>query len=403
MAKKKGCGNMRNYIREEGKNRILCMEAENTGTDTVAKGMLESNEIGGLIPFSVMRFDSTVTAEYNISGYMSLSELVKEKLTDKDIRSLLSSVLCSYEEAGEYMIKPERIIFESEMMFYDRNSGKLHLCVYPFTDRIQYSLKEFLKDFICGLRFDVSEDCSCIGRMLGYLNSCEEFSSDDFRNILFSENETLKSAAASDSAVTADNTYMTVYDADRYNETEPSSEKTVKNSENRISVSLDAFADDEEYEDNDSGGFLSRIFGSFKLSGKKNSEKSLLNSRITDTDEDFLIPDSINETILLSEKNEGSRPHLIRMSSNEIIELSGNSFRIGSDNDSVDYCISDNCAVSRVHAEIKRKGGCFFIADNHSTNSTYVDNQEVKGKKEVKLINRCRIMLADEEFMFCSC
>ena len=67
----------------------------------------------------------------------------------------------------------------------------------------------------------------------------------------------------------------------------------------------------------------------------------------------------------------------------------------------VNYCISDNCAVSRMHADIINKKGVLYIVDNNSTNHTYLDDQLLKGKKEYRLKNDSLITLADEEFRVC--
>ena len=93
---------------------------------------------------------------------------------------------------------------------------------------------------------------------------------------------------------------------------------------------------------------------------------------------------------------------LLRVSNNEKIIIKGNKFRIGTEKKSVDYCIKDNCAVSRMHAEIIHKNNSYFIVDNNSTNHTFINEQEIRSKREMRLQNRSRIKLADEEFIFYS-
>jgi hypothetical protein len=73
--------------------------------------------------------------------------------------------------------------------------------------------------------------------------------------------------------------------------------------------------------------------------------------------------------------------------------------RIGKSPDN-DICISDNPAISRVHAIIEGFQGEYRIKDNGSTNHSFV-NGIVLGENQEKLLNNGdRILLANEEFIF---
>ncbi len=75
-------------------------------------------------------------------------------------------------------------------------------------------------------------------------------------------------------------------------------------------------------------------------------------------------------------------------------------FKIGKERRRVDYCISDNTNISRMHADIVFRNGEFFIIDNNATNGTYVNGASVPAGQEMKLNNNDIIKLADEEFQF---
>ena len=65
-----------------------------------------------------------------------------------------------------------------------------------------------------------------------------------------------------------------------------------------------------------------------------------------------------------------------------------------------DICISDNPAVSRVHAIITRFDGDYRIQDNGSTNHTFVNGIVLRGAQEKLLSAGDRILLGNEEFIF---
>ena len=103
-----------------------------------------------------------------------------------------------------------------------------------------------------------------------------------------------------------------------------------------------------------------------------------------------------NETTVLSQ-NLGS---LTRKKNHETIQISKSNFRIGKERSSVDYCISDNTAVSRVHVILINRGGQMYAADQRSTNGTFVNDVRVDSGKEVRLKVGDKLTLGDEDFVF---
>lgn len=94
------------------------------------------------------------------------------------------------------------------------------------------------------------------------------------------------------------------------------------------------------------------------------------------------------------------QPVLIRIRNNERIPINKPYFRIGKEKSYVDYFIGDNSYISRGHASIITRDGCYFIVDNNSRNHTYVNGQVITSSTEVELQNGYTIKLANEEFEF---
>jgi pSer/pThr/pTyr-binding forkhead associated (FHA) protein len=49
------------------------------------------------------------------------------------------------------------------------------------------------------------------------------------------------------------------------------------------------------------------------------------------------------------------------------------------------YALRDPDTMSRVHVRFVVKGGKLYVRDDNSTNGTYVDGQDIRGKGEVEL------------------
>ena len=95
-----------------------------------------------------------------------------------------------------------------------------------------------------------------------------------------------------------------------------------------------------------------------------------------------------------------TKAYLIRCKTGEKICINTNIFKLGKEKDYVNYCILDNPAISRSHADIVRQGEQFFIVDQNSLNHTFVNGVEIASKQMVALQTGTEIRLADERFEF---
>ena len=91
---------------------------------------------------------------------------------------------------------------------------------------------------------------------------------------------------------------------------------------------------------------------------------------------------------------------LVRRSNDEEIVISKPIFRIGKERAKVDYCITDNNTVSRVHATILIKDGKCYLTDNNSTNRTFINGNPVPVQTEMPLSNGDVLKFSNEEFGF---
>ncbi len=105
------------------------------------------------------------------------------------------------------------------------------------------------------------------------------------------------------------------------------------------------------------------------------------------------------ETSVLGGANQ-KKASLTRVKTNEHVDIVKQLFRIGKERSKVDYCITNNNSVSRVHADIVFKNGGYYLIDNNSTNYTFVNGQMIPAKQEVAISDGDRIKFAEEEFIF---
>lgn len=108
------------------------------------------------------------------------------------------------------------------------------------------------------------------------------------------------------------------------------------------------------------------------------------------------------ETAVLSASSyqESLKPTLVRAKDGSRYTITQSILKIGREADYVDYCIRDNMAIGRCHANIITRDNQYYIVDNNSKNHTYVDGRMVSPGEELALSNGVKIMLANEEFEF---
>lgn len=104
-------------------------------------------------------------------------------------------------------------------------------------------------------------------------------------------------------------------------------------------------------------------------------------------------------TTLLS-NNITSYPYIVRIKTYERADINKPIFKIGKEKRFVDFFVTNNTAVSRIHADIITKNGQYFVRDNNSTNKTFVNGAPIPVNVEIQINNGDKITLANDEFEF---
>ena len=120
---------------------------------------------------------------------------------------------------------------------------------------------------------------------------------------------------------------------------------------------------------------------------------------LLDGEEGTTLLDEEEGTTLLSEEYR-IRAYLVRISNYDKVAVNKPVFRIGKERSYVDYFVSNNNAVSRVHADIIKRGVSYYLKDDHSTNHTFVNGVLIAEDEETEIFDGDELMLANEAFEF---
>ena len=105
--------------------------------------------------------------------------------------------------------------------------------------------------------------------------------------------------------------------------------------------------------------------------------------------------DGSSDTTLLT-----NRAYLVRTDTGKKIQITKNEFRIGKLKGNVDYCISGDPTISKVHCQIKKDGEKYYLEDLRSTNYTYYEGRQLPEYNPVQLEDGNIFQLSNIEFEF---
>ncbi|MDO5558673.1 MAG: DUF6382 domain-containing protein [Oscillospiraceae bacterium] len=418
----------------ETKDAVYYLVYEFDGEDKIdqtAAGMIANNKISGIMPFTITQMDSCVKVRYDITAMISVSQWLSEYTCKERVINVIDTVLSVFEQSENYLLDRDSVILDCEKIFYNVKTNKIWLVILPVLGKNigNPTLDVFLKSFVCGLNADHNENCDYIGKMLAYLNARSDFVLADFRFIIdeqktrllpehletLAENEDVQD----DTVEETDSEEQIKYTLCKHDIDEPpavaqqkQSAEDEKMTDFKMPLNLYADSEKENQDNRNKKSLFAKIFSQSKSKNKTNNKISTVSFDAQDDNESINLQyfDSSGnvskqntvapEKILENETLKVTGSFLLRVRNNEKIPINKNSFRLGSDKRAVDYCIADNHAVSRSHAQIILKNGAYFLVDNDSTNHTYLNDHLIKSEHEMKLLDRSRIRLANEEFIF---
>ena len=444
---------------EQGTNRFLVYEVNKSEElDTFVLGMLQNNDIPGIIKAFSLQIDETVYVRYDITGRQVLTEYFDRTVQRKKVLKILHSILDGMKSSDEYMIKPQMMIMDPKYIYVDIKTGSAELICVPIANEANMvSLPYFLKQFISDLRFDPSEDVGYVARLLTYLNDGISFSFEGFEKLLkeLETQETLKKHDTENtpSAIpeeikkqvrdTREETKKPIVSSEKER---PSKEKK-DNKDEVKSVSVKKGKKTDESINMESSEKMSLMHllmhyskanleiykaqkkeeriqdAGFSVPGqepketrKEVVEKQNCTNQDKETKEKLDFGDTVMEeaggayedgaTVILNEGADSDDTRrlpealIVRLRTKETIVVDKEEFQIGREPSKVDYCVSDNNAIGREHATILIRGEKAYLVDNHSTNHTYLNGNRIQSGKEFEIQDGDKLKFADEEYEF---
>lgn len=154
--------------------------------DKISLQMLLNNKIAGLAPVYFEQIDQNRFLQYDVSSRISANQYFVGTVSKKGLLGIFGGIVAAMLSAEDYMLVPESIILDLEYIFVDVSTYETILICLPFmgenTDKID--MREFFRNIVFNTKFDQSENCDYVAKIINYLNGASRFSLNEFKKVL---------------------------------------------------------------------------------------------------------------------------------------------------------------------------------------------------------------------------
>ncbi len=158
--------------------------------DSFAKGMLQSNEIAGILRPSFVCRDGDCYLKYPVTSKIPLVDYVQKEMSRTAVLGFCQSFVCAVQEIEEYMLPKEKLLLDVDFIFVDiarKEASLVYLPIDEFTSSC--SMKEFLLTFLSHLRFCMDQDVSYVAKLIHFINQTKGWSFEELRRFLTEQME----------------------------------------------------------------------------------------------------------------------------------------------------------------------------------------------------------------------
>lgn len=167
------------YEEQGEKKYLVYQKRDGERLDMFTMEMLSNNKIPGLVPFSYIQIDQSVTMKYNVTGLVSLAEYLENTVKKEQFLKILVSLCDAVMQAEDYMLDISAYVFDEDRIFVDSKETKACMVVLP-VEHEGVVPTNFFKKLLFNVKYDQTEDCSYVASLMTLLRDDSEFSFQTF-------------------------------------------------------------------------------------------------------------------------------------------------------------------------------------------------------------------------------
>jgi len=174
-------------IENQDVNTFLTYEIKDTDTiDSLSFGMLTNNKIKGVAPILFTQRDETKFFKYNITSKAQASQFFSGVVTKNRLLNVILGITSSVMAAEEYMVDTSFFVFDLDYIYIDTTTYEpLMVCLPIISEgRNTQSMQSFFRSLVFTARYDQTENCDYVAKLINYFNSTSVFSLSDFKKLV---------------------------------------------------------------------------------------------------------------------------------------------------------------------------------------------------------------------------
>lgn len=178
---------MKFSFENQGTNTYLvCALEPGEALDSTCLGMLVNNRIAGLAPALYSQMDEQKFLKYNVSAKISATQLFDGVVNKKRLLGVFKGIVRAVLSAADYMIDPAMLLLDLDYVFADVTTAETLVVCLPVADaqRPAVDFGRYFRDLVFHTRFDQTENCDYVARLINYLNGTPVFSLAEFSKLL---------------------------------------------------------------------------------------------------------------------------------------------------------------------------------------------------------------------------
>lgn len=369
---------------------------------------INSQRIPNLIPVQVNNNGKDNLLNYNVNGFISLKNYLKNKMIRSDVTVLLSSIVECCKSIEVNNLNFEKLLLEEKGIFINPVSKKCAFAYVPidtYVNGLQKSI--FLNKLVREIHLEKKENPEMILNFKNMISNPQFHWSelDDFVKHMADEDRKMIHINKSlQNKQVENNIKFCVKCGQQYvvgakfckkcgnpliTPESQNKDMAVQEISNQITTSQVNTASIPPQMDVQQYKTYEDL--QFNPMGDESEELTTVLSSYVDESDDATTVLNMNKTPKVI------YPYFVRERNGEEIHINKNNFNLGKGKSS-DYIITGNSAISRIHAMIITRENKYYIIDNQSTNYTYVNGIQISANEEYEIKASDVIKMADEEF-----
>ncbi len=366
--------------------------------DETAVQKLHAREVPGLLSVDAGIKKNMIQLVYDVTGLVDLAAFLQQPVTKSVFINLVRNIINIFTVVPDQHLELFKIVFEKDSIYVNPASAELFFIYVPLGDHEDVvALRDVLRDLAMHCHYSPMEGTGYVTQFMTLLNEKASVSKLELGALLDQmegkmdhyQESAKKKCSHCGALVGADSVFCT-------NCGKPM--ETMSHQDNNI---YDPFSDTAGQP------------GGWGMTGTGISEWMAPDNFSREPDRGAVSGNAANGTTVLGAvpgMAAGSEattvlanqnfPYLIRRRTGEKIVVDRSPFRVGKERSQCDYCVPDNSAVSRSHADIFLENGTCYIQDNSSTNGTYINGRRIGSYQKTELGNEVQLRLANEDFLF---